>query len=73
MNFLNIPFSKVEETEFFYNVITETLNQRRQSSSRRNDLVDMMIDAINGKLAKDENEEKSQFDKDSELNHQSTM
>ena len=70
MNFLNIPFSKVEETEFFYNVITETLNQRRQSSSKRNDLVDMMIDAINGKLSKDENEEKSQFDKDSEFSHQ---
>ena len=71
MNYLEIPFSKVEETEFFYNVVKDTLKQRKSeiSSSKRNDLVDMMLDAINGKLTNhgDDQDEKSQFDKDSEI------
>ena len=69
MSYLDIPFSKVEETEFFYNVVKDTLNQRKTSKSKRNDLVDMMLDAINGKITndRDDQDEKSQYDKDSEI------
>ena len=69
MNYLDIPFSKVEETEFFYNVVKDTLKQRKTSKNKRNDLVDMMLDAINGKITndKDDQDDKSQFDKDSEI------
>jgi len=44
--FLKICVSKREETEFFYNVIRSALKYRKDSNSRRNDLLDMMVDAI---------------------------
>ena len=44
--FLNITISKKEETEFFYEVIMAALKYRKDSKIRRNDLLDMMVDAI---------------------------
>ena len=48
------------ETEFFYEVLLESLKQRRQSKTRRNDLVDLMLDAIKGDL--DHEEEQNEAD-----------
>ena len=61
-------FFKVKETEFFYDVLLETLRQRKQSKVRRNDLIDMMMDAIKGEL-KDEEEHEEQFEMDAKLKH----
>jgi hypothetical protein len=52
MRLLKIPFTKEEETNFFYEVVVESLKQRRESKVRRNDLVDLMMDAIKGKAMK---------------------
>ena len=44
---------------FFQNVVEASIKQRKESKSRRNDLVDLMIDALEGKL--DEPKEGSEF------------
>ena len=45
-NFATI--SHVKENEFFQNVVEASIKHRKESKERRNDLVDLMIDAIEG-------------------------
>ena len=64
---------KVKETQFFIDVITTTLRDRQANGeSTRNDLIDMMLKAMKEETGEvDDNENKEQFDLDSELkNHQ---
>ena len=58
----NIPVMKKSETEFFYHVIMSSLKHRRETKLRRNDLIDMMLDAIKSD-ADYENETGDQFEK----------
>ena len=51
----NLPFSKVEETDFFYNVVMDSLKLRQNNEDKRNDLVDMMIEAFK-EMQSNENE-----------------
>ena len=60
---LNISLNKKFETEFFYQVIIASLNNRRQTKSRRNDMIDMMLDAIKGDVDYDMTENEEQFEK----------
>nr|AKH03523.1 cytochrome P450 3026D3 [Paracyclopina nana] len=70
LNFLNVPMFKVTETEFFYDAVVASLNHRRETKTRRNDLIDLMLDAIKGEVAMDEHkDEDDQFEKDAALNH----
>ncbi len=65
---LGVPIFKPKETMFFYHVIRNTIKHRLETKTRRNDLIDMMIDALREDDAdqiKDEDE--SQFDLDSKL------
>ena len=39
-----------KETEFFYDIVLRTMKQRKESGVRRNDLIDMMMDAIRGDI-----------------------
>ena len=39
-----------KETEFFYEIVLRTMKQRKESGVRRNDLIDMMMDAIRGDI-----------------------
>ena len=54
--FYNLGFThfaiiaNLKEHKFFQDVIEASINQRKQSKIRRNDLVDLMIDATEGKL-----------------------
>ena len=65
-------FFKDKETLFFYEVLLESLKQRKQSKIRRNDLVDLMLDAIKGDLdQEDQNKDNDQFDIDAQLKHDS--
>ncbi len=49
---------------FFYDVLMTSLKARRESKTRRNDLVDMMLDAIKGELNEEHNEHADdQFEK----------
>ena len=63
---LNLSVSSKVETEFFYEVVMKTLKQRRETQIRRNDLIDMMMDAIRGDIV-DEANEMDQFEKDAKL------
>ena len=68
-----MSFFKVKETQFFIDVITTTLRDRQaKGESTRNDLIDMMLKAMKDETGEvDDNENKEQFDLDSELkNHQ---
>ena len=59
---INIPFGPTilktfnmnvfpeKPIKFFYDVVLQTINSRKEAKSRRNDLVDMMIDAVKGDL-----------------------
>ena len=60
---LNIPFWKKNEAEFFYNVILDSLKQRRESKTRRNDLIDLMVDAVKGEITDDHDLKHNQFEK----------
>ena len=53
---LKIPFSKVEETDFFYNVVMDSMKLRQKNKEKRNDLVDMMIEAFRDLDQKSSNE-----------------
>ena len=58
-----IPISKTEEVEFFYNAITASLKNRKESKTRRNDLVDLMVDAVSGDIEKSKENDEDQFEK----------
>jgi cytochrome P450 len=71
MNMLGIHAFKTTETQFFYDIVMSTLEHRRNNNYRRNDLVDMMMDAIKDDI-KDDNDEQEvgdQFDDDANLQH----
>ena len=63
MRLIQVAVTKQTETEFFYKVVMESLKQRRESKTRRNDLIDMMLDAIKGDIEEDANETEDQFEK----------
>ena len=63
MRMLNISVFQKTEIEFFYEVILESLKARRESKTRRNDLIDMMLDAIKGDIEIEHNENHEQFEK----------
>ena len=63
LKWMKIPVFKKTSTEFFQQVITTTLKHRREQKIRRNDLVDMMLDAIKGDTKYDGNEDEDQFEK----------
>ena len=63
MKALNIAFWKKDEAEFFYDVILDSLKQRRESKVRRNDLIDLMVDAVKGEIGVDQDHNTNQFEK----------
>ena len=67
LNELTFFVMKKSETEFFYHVIMSSLNHRRETKLRRNDLIDMMLDAIKSDADYD-NETGDQFEKVNNVN-----
>jgi cytochrome P450 family 6 len=65
-----VSLTKETETNFFYDAVIASLKSRRETKHRRNDLVDLMVDAIKGEIAEDKEHEDNQFEKDAKLNHQ---
>ena len=66
MNFIGMSVFAEKETDFFYDIVISTLKHRRQSGKRRNDMIDLMLDAVKGEL-KIESEIENQFEKDARL------
>ena len=68
MQAMEIPLSKKAETEFFCNLIETTLNHRQQSGTRRNDLIDLMLDAMkNPTEVSQEEDSTEQIHRDSKI------
>ena len=71
MKWFKIQIFKPKQTEYFLNIIKATLEQRTKSKERRNDLVDLMIDAMKDinmqETAEDEPED--QYEKDAKMEH----
>jgi len=67
----NINVMKPKETGFFVDVIRKTIKHRRESNERRNDLIDLMLDAMSEETSKTvaETEDMDQYEKDMELDH----
>ncbi len=70
---LKLPTIREDEINFFYDVVKQTLEERIRSKSRRNDIIDMMIDAIKGDLKEDKEQQDDQYDKDAELKTGGTL
>ena len=72
MNALNISIQKPDEAAFFYEVIMGTLEYRKKTKTRRNDLVDMMVEAMasaNNDEAEQEEDDTDQYAKDAQMSH----
>jgi len=69
--FFNINVMKPKETGFFVDVIRKTIKRRRESDERRNDLIDLMLDAMSEENDKPgaDTEDVDQYERDMKLNH----
>ena len=67
LQFFGLAVFKDKETQFFYNVVLTTLKHRRETKTRRNDLIDMMVDAIKGDIQHDQDSFEDQFEKDAKI------
>ena len=64
LKMLGLSFNLVTETDFFYNAVVSSMKHRRETKTRRNDLVDLMMDAVKGEINVEENDESGeQFEK----------
>lgn len=66
--FLEFPNQK--ENLFFINVVESAIKQRRETKTKRNDLIDMMIEALDSPNfggADDDEHENDQFERDSKI------
>ncbi len=67
---LGIPFFSAEQSAFFYNSIVQAIRHRQETGTRRNDLIDLMIEAMTTDLSHEfENNDHAsdQFEKDAML------
>ena len=69
LNLFNISVFKKTEIEFFVQVIMASLHNRKETKTRRNDLIDLMLDAIKSEADQDLDVDQEQFDQDAKLNH----
>ena len=68
-NIFNYPFAN-EHSKFLMNVIEASFKQRKESKTKRNDLLDMMIEAVEGSLDQSEDDDMhaaDQFEKDAKI------
>jgi len=67
----NINIMKPKETWFFVDAIRKTIKHRRESNERRNDLIDLMLDAMadNEDTVKGDTEDLDQYERDMKLDH----
>jgi len=71
---LNINVQKPKTTKFFRDIVTATLKTRAESGERRNDMIDMMVDAMK-QIAMDKEQkeqdgtEQEQFEQDMKFSH----
>ena len=65
-----LAFPNQEENMFFINVVESAIKQRRETKIKRNDLIDMMIEALDSPsfgAADDDDHANDQFERDSKI------
>merc|ERR1712130_803880 len=60
---------KPKQTMFFVNVVKRTIQERKASKERKNDLIDLMLDAMEGVKEEEQEEKEDQYEKDMKLTH----
>ena len=65
----SLHFPSKEANQFFINVVQSVISERRQTKIRRNDLIDMMIDALDSSKVEEDDDEHAndQFELDSKV------
>ena len=66
---LNISTMNPTEVRFFRDIILQTIKLRRQTGERRNDLIDLMVDALNDDVEDADEGETDQYEEDMKMNH----
>ena len=69
VSLLRLPLVMENELNFFYDVVKQTMESRLKTKSKRNDIIDLMIEAIKGELQHDTEHEDTEYEKEAKLNH----
>ena len=71
LSWLRIDTNRPRQTRFFRDIVRQAIRQRRESGQRRNDLIDLMIDAIKEEdkttANEDNDHEEDQYEQDMRL------
>ena len=73
MRLMGMNSFKPRETMFFANIVTKTIQQRKASKERKEDLIDLMIDAMEGLKEEEQEENKDQYEADMKLAHKTNV
>merc|ERR1712213_287145 len=73
MRLMGMNSFKPKETMFFANIVTKTIQQRKASKERKEDLIDLMIDAMEGLKEEEQEENKDQYEADMKLAHKTNV
>ena len=69
MRVLGMNTFKPKETMFFANIVRKTIQQRKASKERKDDLIDLMLDAMEGLKDESQEENEDQYEADMKLSH----
>ena len=69
MRLLGMNTFKPKETMFFANIVRKTIQQRKASKERKDDLIDLMLDAMEGLKDESQEENEDQYEADMKLSH----
>merc|ERR1712181_71272 len=60
---------KPKQTMFFVNIVKKTIQQRKATKERKGDLIDLMLDAMEGLKEEEEEENEDQYEADMKMTH----
>jgi len=69
MRLMGMNTFKPKQTMFFVNIVKKTIQQRKASKERKGDLIDLMLDAMEGLKEEDEEENEDQYEADMKMTH----
>merc|ERR1719397_2472255 len=69
MRLMGLNTFKPKQTMFFVNIVKKTIQQRKASKERKGDLIDLMLDAMEGLKEEDEGENEDQYEADMKMTH----
>ena len=69
MRLMGMNTFKPKQTMFFANIVRKTIQQRKASKERKDDLIDLMLDAMEGLKDESQEENEDQYEADMKLSH----